>query len=69
MNTGQAQQAIDLGFEAQSLLTQVSSIEVELQQLTRRKTSFPQRSTPPTTRIISTFWPTARRLEEPAGTA
>lgn len=29
----QAQQAIDLGFEAQSLLTQVSSIEVELQQL------------------------------------
>lgn len=29
----QAQQAIDLGFEAQSLLTQVSTIEVELQQL------------------------------------
>ena len=29
----QAQQAIDLGFEAQSLLTQVSAIEIELQQL------------------------------------
>ncbi|OZB12372.1 MAG: hypothetical protein B7X55_14600, partial [Rhodobacterales bacterium 34-62-10] len=29
----QAAQAIDLGFEAQSLLTQVSAIEIELQQL------------------------------------
>jgi tyrosine-protein kinase Etk/Wzc len=41
----QAQQAIDLGFEAQSLLTQVSSIEVELQQLDAQEDELSQRYT------------------------
>ncbi|MGR3504395.1 MAG: polysaccharide biosynthesis tyrosine autokinase [Paracoccaceae bacterium] len=41
----QAQQAIDLGFEAQSLLTQVGSIEVELQQLDAQEDELSQRYT------------------------
>src|SRR5690606_18821359 len=41
----QAQQAIDLGFEAQSLLTQVGSIETELQQLTVQEDELAQRYT------------------------
>lgn len=41
----QAQQAIDLGFEAQSLLTQVSAIEIELQQLDAQEDELSQRYT------------------------
>jgi tyrosine-protein kinase Etk/Wzc len=41
----QQQQAIDLGFEAQSLLTQISSIETELDQLTLQEDELSQRYT------------------------
>ena len=41
----QQAQAIDLGFEAQSLLTQIGSIETELQQLTLQEDELSQRYT------------------------
>ena len=42
----QKQQAIDLGFEGQNLLTQISTIEAELQQLADREGELAERYTP-----------------------
>lgn len=42
----QKQQAIDLGFEGQNLLTQISTIEAELQQLADREGELGERYTP-----------------------
>ncbi|MFP5481314.1 MAG: polysaccharide biosynthesis tyrosine autokinase [Alphaproteobacteria bacterium] len=42
----QAQQAIDLGFEGQNLLTQISALEAELQQLADREDELAERYTP-----------------------
>ena len=42
----QEQQAIDLGFEGQSLLTQISSLESELQQLADQEDELSERYTP-----------------------